>query len=98
MNKEDDESVSEGLVNICVQKKGTPFLLLRQDSKSKVQWIQNSKEDTGELGEGLGSTPGSLRPHSVSLTIYTNSWNAVFSSLKEELGQISKNLDHPKIQ
>ena len=46
MNKEDDESVGEGLVNIRVQEKGTPSLLLRQDSKSKVQWIQNSKERT----------------------------------------------------
>ena len=29
MSKEDNESVGEGLVNICVQEKGTPFLLLR---------------------------------------------------------------------
>ena len=29
MNKEDDESVGEGLVNIRVQEKGTPSLLLR---------------------------------------------------------------------
>lgn len=29
MNKEDEESVGEGLVNIRVQEKGTPLLLLR---------------------------------------------------------------------
>lgn len=94
MNKDDDESVSEGLVNICVQEKGTPFLLLRQDSKSKVQWIQNSKEEA----EGNQEKAWVLLLAPGSLTIYTNSWNAAFSSLKEELGQISKNLDHPKIQ
>ena len=29
MNKEDEESVGEGLVNIRVQEKGMPLLLLR---------------------------------------------------------------------